>query len=104
VGIAAQDLPFLCALSERFPRFSLESQALLLTTHWIFKAWRVYPSDASFLPGEAVPPGRWFIVGMSPPGYPSAWLLPSRACFRFTWRVNFSVYATPNCGNSFRPS
>jgi hypothetical protein len=55
VGIAAQDLPFLCALSERFPRFSLESQALLLTTHWIFKAWRVYPSDASFLPGEAVP-------------------------------------------------
>ena len=26
-----------------------------------------------------------FIVRMSPPGYPSAWLLPSRARFRFTW-------------------
>ena len=26
------------------------------------------------------------IVSMSPPGYPSAWLLPSRARFRFTWQ------------------
>jgi hypothetical protein len=25
------------------------------------------------------------IVSMSPPGYPSAWLHPCRACFRFTW-------------------
>jgi hypothetical protein len=23
--------------------------------HWIFKAWRVYPSDACFWSGEAVP-------------------------------------------------
>jgi hypothetical protein len=23
--------------------------------HWIFKAWRVYPSDVSFRPGEALP-------------------------------------------------
>jgi hypothetical protein len=25
------------------------------TKHWIFKAWRVYPSDACLRPGEAVP-------------------------------------------------
>ena len=28
----------------------------------------------------------WNIVLMSPPGYPSAWLHPGRARFRFTWQ------------------
>ena len=36
-------------------------------------------------PSEDTPPGHRFIVRMSPPSYPSAWLLPSRARFRFTW-------------------
>src|SRR5450759_4316241 len=30
------------------------------------------------------------IVSMSPPGYPSAWLHPCRARFRFTWRSHCS--------------
>jgi hypothetical protein len=30
------------------------------------------------------------IGSMSPPGYPSAWLHPCRACLRFTRQVHFS--------------
>jgi hypothetical protein len=50
-----------------------------------FQGMGVYPSDGMSGPGEGVPARPWLIVGMSPPSYPSAWLLPSRARFRFTW-------------------
>jgi hypothetical protein len=36
-------------------------------------------------PGGDFSAQPWFIVRMSPPSYPSAWLLPNRARFRFTW-------------------
>jgi hypothetical protein len=66
-------------------RFSLPRQAFSVGKGWIFKAWRVYPSDVCSGRTRFSSPGRWFIVRMSPPSYPSAWLLPSRARFRFTW-------------------
>ena len=34
------------------------------------------------------------IVSMSPPGHPSAWLHPCRACFRFTWHSHCSSKIT----------
>src|SRR5207245_3843021 len=37
---------------------------------------------------EAFP--RSIIVSMSPPGYPSAWLHPGRARFRFAWQNHCS--------------
>jgi hypothetical protein len=70
---------------------SLNSQILscessiLVGPDWIFKACRVYPSDVWFGRARLSPSGLWFIVRMSPPGYASAWLLASRARFRFTW-------------------
>ncbi|HEY1210824.1 MAG TPA: hypothetical protein VGE85_15770, partial [Terracidiphilus sp.] len=68
-------------------RFSLARQAFSVKKGWIFKAWRVYPSDACRGRARILPPGRWFIVRMSPPSYPSGRRgdLPSRARFRFTW-------------------
>ena len=75
--------PILFALSAK--RFSLASQAFWAGRGWIFKACWVYPSDVCFCRTGKSPPGLWFIVRMSPPSYPSAWLLPSRARFRFTW-------------------
>jgi len=36
-----------------------------------------------------------FIVSMSPPNYPSAWLLPSRASFRFARQHHCSSAAIP---------
>jgi hypothetical protein len=39
----------------------------------------------SLWPGGDFSARLWFIVRMSPPSYPSARLLPSRARFRFTW-------------------
>jgi hypothetical protein len=85
-------------------RFSLASQAFWLGKGWIFKAWRVYPSDVCFGRTRLFPSGLWFIVRMSPPSYPSAWLLPSRARFRFTWCGDCSAYAITIWGNSLLPS
>jgi len=65
-------------------RFSLARQAFSVGKVWIFKAWRVYPSDVCRGQARISPSGPWFIVRMSPSSYPSAWLLPSRARFRFT--------------------
>ena len=33
------------------------------------------------------------IVSMSPPSYPSAWLNPCRASFRFTWQSHCSAFS-----------
>jgi hypothetical protein len=41
-----------------------------------------------------------FIVSMSPPGYPSAWLRPRRARFRFARQDHCS--STTPCGFHFR--
>ena len=41
-----------------------------------------------------------FIVSMSPPGYPSAWLRPRRARFRFAQQDHCSSSAS--CGRNFR--
>lgn len=46
-----------------------------------FQGIGVYRSDVVFLRSEAAAPP--FIVSMSPPDYPSAWLRPSIARFRF---------------------
>ena len=53
---------------------------------WIFKASGSIP-PMIWGAGERLLLARRFIVRMSPPGYPSAWLLPSRARFRFTRRL-----------------
>ena len=45
---------------------------------------------------ENWPPALLSIGSMSPPGYPSAWLHPCRACLRFTRQVHFSS-AAPCC-------
>jgi hypothetical protein len=57
-----------------------------------------------FWPDEGFPSGLWFIVRMSPPSYPSAWLLPSRARLRFTWFGDCNAYAITIWGNSLLPS
>ena len=40
---------------------------------------------------------------MSPPGYPSAWLHPCRARFRFTWRSHSNRLVKSACNSPFRP-
>ena len=66
----------LCCASSIFARGRLD-----------FQGMGVYPSDDFGTGSLFRRPPRRFIVRMSPPGYPSAWLLPSRACFRFTRRL-----------------
>jgi hypothetical protein len=39
---------------------------------------------------EGLLPHHMSIGPMSPPGYPSAWLHPCGACFRFSWRSHYS--------------
>src|SRR6202795_3095482 len=50
-----------------------------------FSRHGVFRSDGGWAAQERAlaPP---FIVSMSPPGYPSAWLRPRSARFRFTWQ------------------
>src|SRR5258707_15485171 len=50
-----------------------------------FSRHGVFRSDGGWAAQERAltPP---FIVSMSPPGYPSAWLRPRNARFRFTWQ------------------
>lgn len=50
----------------------------------------VYQSDEGWEQRRKLVPALLFIVLMSPPGYPSAWLPPGRARFRFTWRSHCS--------------
>jgi hypothetical protein len=45
-------------------------------------------------------PALPFIVSMSPPGYPSAWLRPRRAYFRFARQDHCS--STTSTGLNFR--
>ena len=46
---------------------------------------RVFRSDVVMEERERGSPALAIIVSMSPPSYPSAWLHPCRARFRFTW-------------------
>ena len=57
-----------------------------------FQGIGVYPSDDFSGAGERLLLARRFIVRMSTPGYPSAWLLPMRARFRFTRRLILSLF------------
>jgi hypothetical protein len=66
-------------------RFSLASQAFGVGEGLDFQGMEGLSLRCLFWPDGGSPPsGLWFIVRMSPPSYPSAWLLPSRARFRFT--------------------
>jgi hypothetical protein len=51
-------------------------------------------------------PALLSIGSMSPPGYPSAWLHPCRARFRFTWQSHCSSSTSihPNFGLQVSPS
>jgi len=44
-------------------------------------------------------PALQFIASISPPGYPSAWLRPRRACFHFARQDHCSC--TPSIGLNF---
>src|ERR1035441_434489 len=68
-------------------RFSVGKQAISARSGLDFQGIGVYPSDDFRARAGGLPPARRFIVRMRPPGYPSAWLLPSRARFRFTRRL-----------------
>jgi hypothetical protein len=46
---------------------------------------RGFRSDVVLEERERRTPALAIIVSMSPPSYPSAWLHPCRARFRFTW-------------------
>ena len=55
-----------------------------------FQGMRVYrPMTPPVNAGEE-PPALLGIGSMSPPDYPSAWLHPCRARFRFTWQSHCS--------------
>ncbi len=58
-----------------------------------FSRHGVFRSDGGWAAQERVltPP---FIVSMSPPGYPSAWLRPRSACFRFSRQDHCSSATT----------
>ena len=64
-------------------RFSLASQAFWVGAGLDFQGMGVYPSDVCFGADEVVPVRPLVIVRMSPPSYPWAWLLPSRAALPF---------------------
>ena len=52
-----------------------------------FQGIRVYRSDSILGRARNVNSAPQNIVSMSPPNYPSAWLHPCRARFRFTWQI-----------------
>ena len=59
----------------------------------------IFKASGSFDPmqfGESARrfPAPFIIVSMSPPSYPSAWLHPCRARFRFAWRNHCSASPT----------
>jgi len=60
-----------------------------------FQGIRVYRSDAGWGRAREKTYAPACIVSMSPPGYPSAWLRPRIACFRFTWQshCNSGIHA-----------
>ena len=60
-----------------------------------FSRHRVFRSDGGWAAQERVLTSP-FIVSMSPPGYPSAWLRPRSARFRFARQVHCSS-AAPCC-------
>ena len=53
-----------------------------------FQGIGVFRSDVFRGERERKAPALAIIVSMSPPGYPSAWLHPCRARFRFTWQAH----------------
>jgi hypothetical protein len=61
---------------------------------------RVYRSDQVSKRHKEQVPALLFIVWISPPGYPSAWLRPGTARFRFARQDNCS--STPSIGLNFR--
>src|ERR1700756_1372114 len=85
-------------------RFSLARQAFWGGAELDFQGMAGLSLRCLFWPDEDFSSGLWFIVRMSPPSYPSAWLLPSRARFRFTWCGDCSAYGIPSWGKSLRPS
>ena len=55
-----------------------------------FQGIGVYRSDMLWEERGRRTPAPQHIVSMSPPGYPSAWLHPCRASFRFAWQGHCS--------------
>ena len=74
----------------RPPRSTLFPYTTLFRSGDFQGIW-VYRSDVFWDERERRTSAPMNIVSMSPPGYPSAWLHPCRARFRFTWQSHCSL-------------